>query len=100
MSQNKNINQTIAMANTVGQIGCVTAFVAIIIVGIAFGVGQLLDGWLDLKGVFTVILMLGSFPVTLFAITRISLGMVGRAQKQAAAMTKSHETQNEEENSV
>ena len=55
MSQNKNINQTVAMANTVGQIGCVTAFVAIIIVGIAFGVGQLLDGWLELKGIFTVI---------------------------------------------
>ena len=97
MSQNKNINQTVAMANTVGQIGCVTAFVAIIIVGIAFGVGQLLDGWLELKGIFTVILMLGSFPITLFAITRISLTMVGRAQQQAAAMKKSHETQSEEQ---
>lgn len=86
------------MANTVGQIGCVTAFVAIIIVGIAFAIGRFLDTLLSTEGILTVIAMLGSFPVTLFAITRISLGMVARAQKQAAAMKKSQQNQNEEEN--
>ena len=98
MSQNKNINQTVVMANTVGQIGCVTAFVAILIMGVALAIGRLLDGWLDVKGIFTVIMVLGSFPLTLYAITRISLGMVGRAQRQVAAMKQKSETQHEEQN--
>ena len=67
----------------VGQIGCVTAFVAIIIIAIAFGIGWFLD---DLMGnerkILTVIFLLASFPVTLFAMVRISLAMVGRAQQQ------------------
>ncbi len=37
MSKDLKQNQTIATANLVGQAGCVTGFVAIIIIAIAFG---------------------------------------------------------------
>lgn len=71
------------MTNMVGQIGCVTAIVAIIIIAIAFGIGWFLD---DLMGnerkIMTVIFLLASFPVTLFAMVRVSLAMVGRTQQQ------------------
>ena len=69
------------MANMVGQVGCVTGIVALLIIGLAFGAGWLLDDMLgNERKIFTVIFMLGSFPVTLFAMVRISLWMVGRAQ--------------------
>ncbi|MCB0032409.1 MAG: hypothetical protein KDE51_00190 [Anaerolineales bacterium] len=99
MSQDKNINQTIVMANMVGQIGCVTGFVALIIIGLAFLVGGWLDSLLGFENkIMTVVLMLGTFPVTLYAITRISLSMVARAQRRVAAMEKENqESLNEEE---
>ncbi len=79
----------------VGQIGCVTAFVAIVIIAIAFGIGWFLD---DLMGnerrIMTVIFLLASFPVTLFAMVRISLAMVGRAQQQ---VEKTNHDNNKEE---
>ena len=75
------------MANMVGQIGCVTAFVAIIIIAIAFGIGWLLDDFMGNERRFmTVLLMLASFPVTLYAMVRISLVMVGRAQQTSATI--------------
>ena len=65
----------------VGQVGCVTGIVALLIIGLAFGAGWLLDDMLgNERKIFTVIFMLGSFPVTLYAMVRISLWMVGRAQ--------------------
>lgn len=65
----------------VGQVGCVTGIVALLIIGLAFGAGWLLDDVLgNERKIFTVIFLLGSFPVTLFAMVRISLWMVGRAQ--------------------
>lgn len=79
----------------VGQIGCVTAFVAIIIIAIAFGIGWFLD---DLMGnerkIMTVIFLLASFPVTLFAMVKISLAMVGRSQQQVEKT--SHDNNKEE----
>jgi F0F1-type ATP synthase assembly protein I len=79
----------------VGQIGCVTAFVALVIIAIAFGIGWFLD---DLMGnerkIMTIILLLASFPVTLFAMVRISLAMVGRTQQQ---VEKTNQDNNKEE---
>lgn len=67
----------------VGQVGCVIGLVAIVIIAVAFGAGWLVD---DLMGnerrIATVLFMLGSFPVTLYAMVKISLAMVARAQKQ------------------
>ena len=83
MSSNLPRKQTIALTGMVGQIGCVTAFVAIVIIAIFFGIGWFLD---DLMGnerkIITIIMLLLSFPVTLFAMVKISLAMVGRTQQQ------------------
>lgn len=81
MSQDPNLRRTAELTNMVGQVGCVTGIVALLIIGLAFGAGWLLDDVLgNERKIFTVIFMLGSFPVTLYAMVRISLWMVGRAQ--------------------
>lgn len=68
------------LANLVGQVGCVTGLVAIVIIGLAFGAGWLLDDLLgNDKRFLTMLFMLGSFPITLYAMVRISLGMLNRA---------------------
>jgi F0F1-type ATP synthase assembly protein I len=77
---NQQYDQTARVAGLVGQIGCVTGFAAIIIVAIAFGIGQLLDNWLGTEGIFTVLFLLGSFPITLYVIVRISLMALKRVQ--------------------
>ncbi len=82
MSQDPNLRQTAILANTVGQVGCVTGIVALAIIGVAFGAGWFLDDFLgNERKIFTVIFMLGSFPVTLYAMVRISLWMIGKANK-------------------
>jgi hypothetical protein len=81
VSQDPNIQRAAQLTNMVGQVGCVTGFVALLIIGVAFAAGWYLDEWLgNERKIFTVIFMLGSFPVTLYAMVRISLWMVARAQ--------------------
>jgi magnesium-transporting ATPase (P-type) len=81
VSQDPNIQRAAHLTNQVGQIGCVTAFVALAIIGVAFAAGWFLDDWFgNERKIFTVIFLLGSFPVTLYAMVRISLWMVARAQ--------------------
>jgi hypothetical protein len=81
VSTDPNLRRTAELTNMVGQVGCVTGIVALLIIGAAFGAGWLIDGALgNERKIFTVIFMLGSFPVTLYAMVRISLWMVGRAQ--------------------
>lgn len=83
MSKDHQQKQTVATANLVGQVGCVTAFVAIIIIAVAFGIGWFLDDLMGNERKFmTVIMLLLSFPVTLFAMVRISMFLVVRAQEQ------------------
>lgn len=72
----------------VGQVGCVTGIVAVGIIAIAFGIGRFLDNQLGTEGILTVVLMVGSFPVTLFAMVRISLTLVQRAQAQVERLDK------------
>lgn len=74
------------MTNLIGQVGCITGFVALIIIGVSFGIGRFLDSYLGTQGIFTVVFMLGSFPVTLFAMVRVSLMLVARAQARVADM--------------
>ena len=82
MSQDPNLCQAAALTNSVGQVGCVTGIVALAIIGLAFGAGWFLDGFLgNERKIFTVIFMLGSFPVTLYAMVRISLWMVAKANR-------------------
>ena len=83
MSQDPNLRNTANLVNTVGQAGCATGVVAILIIAIAFGIGWLLDDLLGNERRFlTIGFLLLSFPVTLFAMVKISLFIVGRANKQ------------------
>lgn len=84
------------MTNLVGQVGCVTGLVALVIIGVSFGLGQFLDNYLGTRGIFTVVFMLGSFPVTLFAMVRLSLMMVARAQARVAEMDAKETQENNE----
>ena len=61
-----------------GQIGCLVVF----LVGVSLGLGMLIDNFLGTSGIFTVLLMLGSVPVTLFLVIRVSLAAARRAQEQ------------------
>ena len=66
------------LASVVGQVGCLVVF----IVFIALGAGILLDKLLGTKALFTVLLMVGSVPVALYLVVRISLTAVARAQNR------------------
>ncbi|MDJ0755674.1 MAG: hypothetical protein QNJ45_19265 [Ardenticatenaceae bacterium] len=105
MSQNSNVQQTAHLVNTVSQIGCIVGVVAIVIIGVSFGVGWYIDGLLgndDRKWV-TIILMLGSFPVSLYAMIQISLRTLARANARAEALEASKEkseAQSEEKNDI
>jgi len=68
------------MAGLVGQIGCVTSFASFIIIGVAFAAGRYLDSLWETGGILTVLFLLGSFPITLYVIVRISLYALNRAQ--------------------
>jgi F0F1-type ATP synthase assembly protein I len=84
LSQDPNLRNTANLMNTVGQAGCATGVVAILIIALAFGAGWLLDDLLGNERRFlTIGFLLLSFPVTLFVMVRISLFIVGRANKQA-----------------
>jgi len=61
-----------------GQVGCLVVF----LIGVALGLGMLIDNILGTDGIFTVILMLGSVPVTLFLVIRVSMSAARRAQEQ------------------
>jgi F0F1-type ATP synthase assembly protein I len=82
------------VTNLVGQVGCLTGIVALVIIGVAFIAGRFLDNYFGTQGVFTVIFMLGSFPITLFAMVKISLHLVAKAQKE---LNSSQEEQSESE---
>lgn len=84
MAQDPNIRNAARLANTVGQAGCATGIVAILIIAIAFGIGWLLDDLLGNERRFlTMGMLLLSFPVTLFLMIRVSLFIVGRANREA-----------------
>jgi F0F1-type ATP synthase assembly protein I len=78
----QELDQASKLTGLVGQIGCVTGFVSIIIIGLAFAAGRFLDSTFETGGLFTILFLLGSFPITIYAIVRISLFAVNRAQKK------------------
>lgn len=89
------------MTNTVGQVGCVIGIVALAIIGIAFGAGWLLDDFLgNERKIFTVIFMLGSFPVTLWAMVKISLWMMGKANRTVENIRKEQIKEDKDENAL
>ena len=60
-----------------------TGLVALLVIGLAFGAGWFLD---DLMGnerrIFTVVFMLGSFPITLYLMVKLSLWFAARANAE------------------
>lgn len=67
------------------------AIVVILIIAVALGLGTLLDRWLDTGRIFTLLFILGSVPLTLTAIYRISLSVVSQAQPQAGTAANQSE---------
>ena len=64
-----------------GQIGCLVVF----LIGLALAAGMLIDRYLGTNGIFTALLMLGSVPVTLFLVVRVSMVAAQRAQRMIEA---------------
>lgn len=99
MSQKTNVNQSLELANTVGKVGCIIGFVAIIIIAIAFGVGTLIDTWMGNERQWaTILLMLGSFPITLYAMIQISLRTMARANEKAEQLKQKQSQIAQEDN--
>lgn len=68
------------LAGVIGQVGCLT----IIIIGVALGAGIFLDRFLDTRPIFTILLLVGSVPVSLYIIVRVTLTAVARSQAATA----------------
>ncbi|MCZ2115569.1 MAG: hypothetical protein LC131_17330 [Anaerolineae bacterium] len=101
MSQDPNLRQAAILTNTVGQAGCVIGVVALVVIGVAFGAGWLLDSLLgNERKIFTVIFMLGSFPVTLWAMIKISLWMVEKANRSAENIRKQQDQEDKDDNAI
>lgn len=69
----------LAMAGLLGQVGCVTTLLIVI----ALIAGLWLDQRFDTKPVFTLILLLGSVPVTIYLMVQIVLRGMARIQPEA-----------------
>lgn len=74
MSQPKNQGKdrfqyamNLTLASIAGQVGCLT----LVIIFVALFAGLWLDGRMDSKPMFTIILLIGSAPVTLFLMFRV-----------------------------
>ena len=76
------------MVNLASQIGCMMSASAVIVIGLAFGAGYLLDRVFDTGNVLTIVFLVGSFPVTLFAMIQIGLRMQMLMQRQLEQMKK------------
>ena len=70
-----------AIAGLLGQVGCVT----LLFVGAALGIGLWLDSQLNTRPVFTLLLVLGSVPITIFLMVRIVLTGMARIQGRAGS---------------
>lgn len=98
MSQNKQqqSNQAaIALANIVGQIGCATTLASVVIIGLAFALGNFLDNLFGTRPIFIFIALFGSLPLTLYVIVRISLAAVARAQQVQTRVTEQEQHKDE-----
>lgn len=72
------------VGGVMGQIGCLV----VLLVVVSLALGMLIDRLLGTSGIFTVLLMLGSVPVTLFLVIRVSMSAARRAQEQIDKQAK------------
>jgi hypothetical protein len=82
----------IAVAGLLGQVGCLT----VIIIAAALAAGLWIDTQFDTRPVFTILLILGSVPVTIYLMVRLVLGGMARIQPNAGVAT-GESTQKEKE---
>ena len=61
------------------------AIAVIVIIAVALGGGMLLDRALGTGGIFTVLLVVASVPVTLTAIFKISMATIAQIEAQSEA---------------
>jgi hypothetical protein len=88
VSENSQLNKTAVMLNMASQAGCMMPMAAVLVIAIAFGSGYLLDTILDTGNVFTLILLVGSFPVTLFVMIQLGLRLQLRMKRQLIELEK------------
>lgn len=82
VAQDSNKANTAAIANTVGQVGCLTALITLVVIALAFAIGWFLDNLMgNEKRFLTVGMLLLSFPITLFLTVRISMWVAAKAQR-------------------
>jgi len=72
----KQADLTMALAGLLGQVGCLT----VIVILLALGAGLWLDKQLGTRPTFTVGLVLGSIPVSIYLMIRVLQSGMARAQ--------------------
>lgn len=86
MFQNRQFQQTaLILATVTGQVGCLTVF----IIAVAYAIGAFIDRSLGLdKSIFTALAIVGSLPITLYVIIRVSMATVAKTQELTADSTE------------
>jgi len=79
--QRKEQAVRMALIGLIGQVGCLT----LVIIVAALVAGLWLDRQFDTRPLFTLILVLGSIPVTLFVMFRLVLTFAPRLQTSAGS---------------
>jgi F0F1-type ATP synthase assembly protein I len=74
----------LALASVVSQVGCVT--VAVVLGALVVGLG--LDRVFETKPLFTILLLLGSIPASLYLLVRIALSAVAQLTPPVKATAK------------
>lgn len=94
-SKGKQTVNNVAMFSVAGQVGCVT----VIIVFLALFAGIGLDKLLGTKPAFTILLILGSAPLSLFLTFRLAMRAVKNVtpQEPVSKQTKSVEEEEKRE---
>ena len=89
MSQNdQDLGNAARLTGLVGQIGCLTGMVSIVLIAVAFAIGWFLDSILETNGILIVVFLVASFPITLYAIYKIGLATARRSQRSQAVNTE------------
>lgn len=89
LSKGSQYALNLTMAAVAGQAGCLT----LVIIFIALGAGLWLDSRFDTKPIFTVVLMVGSVPVTLFSMIKV----VQRATSRIEPVSSEDQSNNQED---
>jgi hypothetical protein len=81
-----------ALAALLGQVGCLT----LLVISVALGAGLWLDGQFGTKPILTLVLVLGSIPLTLMMMVRVLTSGMARFRTQAGSSSTSGEHEEED----